>query len=352
MRDPYDILGVPRTADEAEIKRAYRKLAKKWHPDQNKASDAAARFAELGSAYEILGDADKRRAFDRGEIDAAGKPRFQGFEGFGAGPGGPGARGRAGPGGFAGFEFGGGPNGPFGRGPFGRGGPGGPGGFNPADIFANLFGQGGGPGFDPRMGPRGAGMGGPGMGGPGMGGPGMGGGFGGRPMKGADVAVDMAVTLEELAEGGRKRIRLPQGREVDVDLPVGVTDGQTIRLRGLGQPGPQGLPPGDAMMTVRIAPHPRFTPEGADLRVRVPVPLADAVLGGPVRIPTLTGAVETNVAPMTSSGRTLRLRGKGLPTRDAAGRPARGDLLATLDIVLPETPDPELDALMRRWREA
>lgn len=326
MRDPYQVLGVGKSASEAEIKRAYRKLAKQWHPDYNKdAPNAKDRFAELGMAYEILGDADKRKAFDRGEIDSDGKPRFQGFEGFAQG----GGQGRgAGRGGFSGFEAGPGQGAPFGR---GRAGPG----FDPSEIFANIFGeamQGG------RAGPGQAGF----------------GQAGGRtpPRKGEDITADIRVTLEELVSGERRRLRLATGREIDIDLPAGVSDGQTIRLRGLGRPGQTGGEAGDVLLTIRLAVHDRFVPEGTNLRVRATLPLADAVLGGMLRVPTLEGEVEIKIAPMTSGGRTLRLRGKGLPGKTHDGKLTRGDLLATLDVVLPATPDPELDSVMRKWREA
>lgn len=321
MRDPYQVLGVGKSASEAEIKRAYRKLAKQWHPDYNKdAPSAKDRFAELGMAYEILGDTDKRKAFDRGEIDGDGKPRFQGFA-PGQGPQGSGR------GGFSGFESGAAQGAPFGRGRAGQG-------FDPSEIFANIFGE-------AMQGGR-----------PGQAGPGYAGAGRNPARKGEDVTADIKVTLEELVSGGQRRLRLPTGREIDVDLPTGVSDGQTIRLRGLGRPGQMGGEAGDVLLTIRLAAHDRFTPEGINLRVRAPLPLADAVLGGMLRVPTLEGEVETKIAPMTSGGRTLRLRGKGLPGKTPEGKVTRGDLLATLDVVLPGMPDPELDAVMRKWREA
>lgn len=301
MRDPYSVLGVSKSATDAEIKRAFRALAKKHHPDQNpddpKAKD---RFAELNAAYEILGDAQKRKAFDAGEIDNEGKPRFRGFEGFGAG--GPGA------GGFSGFEG-------FGaRAGFGGGRAG-----DPGDIFSELFGE--------AM--RGA----------------RAGRSGGRPDKGEDVSYELKVSLEDIAADRRHRVKLPTGREIEVDLPKGVSDGQIIRLRGLGQAGRLGGAPGDALMTVRIAPHPRFTVDGSTLRTRVALALEDAVLGGRVRVPTLEGDVEASVPPMTSSGKSLRLKGKGLP-----GATGRGDIIATLEIVLPEEGRDDLVALMEKRR--
>lgn len=302
MRDPYTVLGVPRSAGEAEIKKAFRRLAKEHHPDRN-ANDPRAkeRFAELNSAYEILGDANKRGQFDRGEIDSSGKPKFQGFEGFGAGPG-------AGNQSFE-FDFGG-----------RKGGQAGPGGFDPSDIFGGMF--------DDII-RRNAG-----------------GGAGARQAraKGEDIEATLMVTLSEIVTGATKRLGLPGGREVDVTIPKAVVEGKVMRLRGLGHPSQLGGAPGDVLLTIKVAPDPRFTVEGRDLRTRIAVPLADAVLGGPVRAPTLAGEVEITLPPMTSSGKSLRLRGKGLP--GDAVTPA-GDLYVTIDIVLPERDD-ELTEFMRR----
>jgi DnaJ-class molecular chaperone len=160
------------------------------------------------------------------------------------------------------------------------------------------------------------------------------------------VAASLTVTLEEVAREAKKRITLPTGRDVDVVIPKGVADGQTIRLRGLGQGAP-GIDPGDALLTINIAPHERFSPEGSHLRLRLPVEIEEAVLGGPVRIPTLTGAVDMNIPPLTDSGRTFRLRGKGLPTKTG-----HGDLLVTVEIKLPEVVDEALMDYARRRKEA
>jgi DnaJ-class molecular chaperone len=310
MRDPYEVLGVQRGASAAAIKSAYRKLAKKHHPDSNKGDPKAAeRFSEINSANEILGDEDKRKQFDRGEIDAEGKPRFQGF------PGGGGPRGRAGPGGFE-YSFRGGGAGP------GQG----AGGFE--DILNSMFGGGG---------VRGAR-------------PGAGGGAqfefdtGGIGLD-LDVNVAMSVSLEESVKGGEKRVRLPNGKELNVKIPAGVTEGQQIRLRGQGESA-QGHPPGDLLITINVAPHPFFKIEGSDLRIDLPVTLYEAVLGGKVRVPTLGNAVELSVPKNTSSGRTFRLKGKGLPKAGATG-----DLLVTIRIMLPDGNDAELEALMEKWRD-
>jgi DnaJ-class molecular chaperone len=327
MRNPYEVLGVSKNASPDEVKKAFRKQAKKLHPDANKNDPkAAVKFAELNAAYEVVGDEDKRKAFDRGEIDAEGKPRFQGFEGFGArpGPGGPGPEMH-----FESFNFG--PEGLRRSGGAGRGGAG-AGGFGAfEDLLSGVFGGVGrsrngarvefGEGFTPED-------------------------FG-RPAAGRDVSADVSISLNEAAHGTTKRVRLPTGKDVEVKVPVGLTDGQQIRLKGQGFPGPSGGPAGDAMITVRIAPHPHFKPEGANLRVEVPIGLHEAVLGAKVRVPTLDGAVDLAIPAGTNAGRTFRLKGKGLRTKGGGA----GDLFATVRIVLPDRPDADLEQLMREWRD-
>ncbi|MDB5602107.1 MAG: DnaJ-class molecular chaperone CbpA [Xanthobacteraceae bacterium] len=315
MRDPYEILGVGRNASAAEIKSAYRRLAKKHHPDANKNdAKAASRFAELNAAYEVLGEDDKRKAFDRGEIDGEGKPRFRGFEGQGAGAGPGGFAGREG--GFENFSFG--PEG-FQRASRGRGG--GPaGGFE--DILKGMFGgrapRGGTP-FEEDFGQQGGG--------------------------GVDVSAAVTITLNEAASGGSRRVRLPTGREVEVKIPAGLADGQQIRLKGQGLPGLNG--PGDVLIDITVAPHPVFVRDGSDLRLDLPVTIYEAVLGAKVRVPTLGGAVELAIPPGTSGGRTFRLKGKGMPAKAGTG-----DLYAKVQIVLPAEIDPELEALMQKLRDA
>src|SRR5216684_1511213 len=310
MRDPYEVLGVPRGASAAAIKSAYRKLAKKHHPDANKNDPkAAARFSEINSANEIIGDEDKRKQFDRGEIDAEGKPRFQGF------PGGD-PRGRAGPGGFETHTFrsGGGP-----------GGFGGGGGFE--DILNSMF---GGAARGARSGPGATTF-----------------EFdsGGIAVD-LDLSVAMTVSLEESVRGVEKRVRLPTGKELNVKIPAAVTAGQQIRLKGQGETAP-GHRAGDLLITVSIAPHPFFKVDGSDLRVDLPITLYEAVLGGKIRVPTLGSAVELSIPKNTSSGRTFRLKGKGLPK--ATGM--TGDLFVTTRIMLPDGNDAELEALMQKWRD-
>jgi DnaJ-class molecular chaperone len=320
MRDPYEVLGVSKSADGAQVKSAFRKLAKKLHPDANKHDPkAATRFAELNAAYEILGDDKKRKAFDNGEIDAEGKPRFRGFEGFGAQPGGGGQR--------AHFETWG-PDG------FQRGGAGagrGGGGFE--DILRDMFG-----GFGAARG-RG----------------------GGRTAQfetedfaqqhqappARDLEATLTISLEDAAKGATRRLHLPTGKEVDVKIPAGLTSGQQIRLKGQGYPSPwNGGVTGDAIITVTIAQHPIFTVDGNDLRLDLPVTLYEAVLGAKVRVPTLGGAVQLAIPANTNGGRTFRLKGKGLHTNSGTG-----DLLATVRIALPEEGDDALKELMRKWRD-
>ncbi len=309
MRDPYEVLGVQRGASAAAIKSAYRKLAKKHHPDANKNDPkSAARFSEVNSANEIIGDEAKRKQFDRGEIDAEGKPRFQGFAG-----GDPRAAGRgASPGGgFETFSFrtGGGPGGGF------------QGGAGFEDILKSMFGgaaggRGGATTFDES--PFGADL---------------------------DLSVAMTVSLEESVKGGERRVRLPTGKELNVKIPAGVVAGQQIRLKGQGETAP-GHPPGDLLITISIAPHAFFKVDGSDLRVDLPITLYEAVLGAKVRVPTLNGAVELSIPKNTSSGRTFRLKGKGLPKAGAAG-----DLYFITRIMLPDGNDAELEALMQKWRD-
>jgi len=320
MRDPYEVLGVARNASEAEIKKAFRSLAKKHHPD-TKGGDTASqkRFQEISAAYDIVGDKEKRAKYDAGQIDTQGNPRgfdphahgfegnpFGGAAGGGAGPGG-------GPGGFH-FTW-------TGRGdrpdPSAEG-------FRPEDLFADLLGGLGGRGRG-RQPPR----------------------AGQAPRAGQDFEVETTVSFEEAANGGTRRIVLPNGEQIDVRIPRGLKDGQAIRLKGRGGAGHAGGPPGDVMIQVTVAPHPFFTRDGRDLKIDLPVSLKEAVLGGPVPVRTLSGSVSLSVPPGSNSGKVLRLKGKGIP---AAGKEPAGDLYVRLIVTLPEGEDAELKAFAQRWR--
>ena len=296
------MLGVGRQASHDDIRSAYRKLAKQYHPDRNQGDKAAEdRFKAVSAAFDIVGDEDKRKRFDRGEIDADGNERAQNpFGGMGGG-------------------FGGGGGNPFG----GRSG-----GFKSqrgddiGDIFADLFGQQG----AGRRGPRGP-----------------------RPQKGRDVRYRLAVDFLEAARGATKRVTLQDGNTIDVNIPEGLRDGQTLRLKGRGHPGVAGGPPGDVFVEVSVREHPLFKLSGDDVTLDVPVTLKEAVLGGKVQVPTPSGTVSIRVPPGTSSGTAFRLRGKGLPNAKVGSKAGKdGDLLARIRIVLPEG-DPALEAFARDW---
>jgi DnaJ-class molecular chaperone len=304
MKDPYEVLGVAKTASEAEIKKAFRALAKKHHPDKH-AGDATAqkRFQEISGAYDILGDKDKRAQYDAGAIGADGNPR--GFDprqgggfrqgnpfggGFGDGSsGGPGAREfhfsfDDAPGGAAGFE----------------------------DIFANLMGG---------RGARG----------------------GSRAAKGEDFSAAVTVSFAEAATGGTRRVVLQNGEQIDVKIPVGVKDGQVVRVKGRGGAGRGGGPNGDILLTVSVAPHPFMTRDGNDIRMDLPVTLKEAVLGAKVPVPTLTGTVTLSVPPNSNTGTTLRLKGKGIAAHGATA----GDLYVRLVISLSDKPDESLRTFLQ-----
>lgn len=303
--DPYSILGVSRGASEKDIKSAYRKLAKELHPDANKDNpNAADRFSEVTRAYDLLSDKDKRAQFDRGEIDMDGNPTM----GFGYGPGGA----RGGQGGFRSSD--------------------GFGGFSSenvdiGDIFADLFGgRGGASGFG------------------GAEGFGARGGRARAAPKGANVQYRLNVSLTDAATLATQRITLGDGSTIDLKLPAGLEDGTQMRLAGKGEPGPGGS--GDALVTIQLQPHPFFRREGDDLRLDLPITLDEAVGGAKVKVPTADGAVMLSIPPGSSSGKTLRLKGKGFTRKDKS----RGDQLVTLEIQLPED-DAELSQRLEGWRD-
>mgnify|MGYP001588199249 FL=1 len=303
MADPYTILGVARGASEKDIKSAYRKLAKEFHPDRNADNPKAAeRFSEITRAYDLLSDKDKRARFDRGEIDIDGNP-VMGFGGggFGGGFGGGGQRGHGG--GFEGF-----------------GGEG----IDLGDIFDGLFGGRGG-----------------------MGG-GMGGGRSRAAPRGANVQYKLGVSLTDAATRATQRITLSDGKTIDLKLPAGVEDGTQMRLAGKGEPGPGGA--GDAIVVIHIQPHPWFRRDGDNLRLDLPITLDEAVRGAKVKVPTAEGAVMLTVAPGTSSGKTLRLKEKGMTRKDGS----RGDQLITIEVQLPDSGSEDAAELARRldgWQD-
>jgi DnaJ-class molecular chaperone len=303
-RDPYQELGVSRTASADEIRKAFRKLAKQHHPDTNPDNKAAEeRFKRVSAAFDIVGDPDKRKKFDAGEIDVDGRETARGFTGgqgpWGASPAGGFSRRGSGPFQSETFE-----------------------GADLGDILGDMFGGG-------RAGRGGAG-----------------GGFGGFSQRGADVRARLEIDLEDAIRGGKKRIAFSDGRTIDVSIPKGAQEGQTLRLKGQGHPGRAG--PGDAFIELTIMPHPIFRQEGEVLVMDVPVTVYDAVLGGKVEAPTPDGPVTLTVPKAANTGTRLRLKGRGLS--DAQGR--RGDLFARLTVVLPDAVDPELEAFAEAWRQA
>jgi DnaJ-class molecular chaperone len=298
-QDPYRELGVTRSASADEIRKAFRKLAKIHHPDANPGKPAAEeKFKQISGAFDILGDPEKRRKFDAGEMDADGRETARAYGGSPFGQGGPGAgRGAS----FDGVDL--------------------------NDILGEMFGGRGGGG------PRG-----------GMGG-GMGGGFGGGfASKGADVRAKLDIDLEEAVAGGKRRLSFSDGRTLDVTIPKGATEGQVLRLRGQGSPGRAGA--GDALIEIAIRPHPIWRREGDKLVMDLPVSVPDAVLGAKVEAETPDGVVTLTVPKGSNSGATLRLRGRGLPN----GQGGRGDLLARIMITLPEVQDEDLECLAEAWR--
>lgn len=302
--DPYTELGVKRDASDADIQKAFRKLAKELHPDQNKGNAASdERFKRITAAYDFLKDSDKRKRFDRGEIDADGREIHRGFQGGFQGRG-------AGQAGSANTRFEG---------------------MDMDDIMDMFGGRRAGGGF---------------------------GGFGGQaaPQKGSDLKIRLEIDLLDTIVGNTRRVVLSDGRTLDVTIPKGAKDAQTLRLKGQGAASPNGRGPhGDALVELRLKPHPVFRMDGSDLHMDLFVSLPDAILGGKVQAPTPDGPVSVNIAKGTNSGAVLRLKGRGaLDGKDGT----RGDLFAHVVLALPdkgldEVPEPvrgELVALVERWR--
>ena len=293
--DPYKVLGVPRDAPDEEIRRVYRKLAKQLHPDLNPSNPAASeeRFKKVSSAYDIVGDPVKRKQYDRGEIDANGEPRrgYQRAQAGGAGPFG----GRAG-GARHGEEFG-----------FG-------------DIFSDLFG-----------GARAGGWG------------------EADATRGRDVRYTLEIDFLEAATGAKKRVTMPDGGVLDLTVPRGVSDGQVLRLKGKGSPGVRGSEAGDALVEIKVRPHPQFSRAGDDIALELPITIDEAVLGAKVEVPTVSGRVQLTIPKGTGSGRVFRLKGKGVHNSTTG---STGDQLVTVRIVLPQTIDDELAYFMSEWRQS
>lgn len=286
--DPYSVLGVKKDASQDDIQKAYRKLAKKLHPDLNPGNKQAEdRFKAVSAAYDLLSDSEKRARFDRGEIDASGqeRPRQRFYRDFAGGAAGdhPYASSE----GFSDFS-------------------------DESDLFSSLFGRGG------RMNLK---------------------------MRGQDAHYRLPVEFLEAVNGAKRRITLSDGSTIDITVPPGARDGQLLRLAGKGGPGIGGGPSGDAFIEIVVTPHPLFTRKGDDIHLVLPVSLTEAVLGGKISVPTPTGAVTMNVPKGSNTGTVLRLRGKGVARADGT----RGDEYVKLKVVLPDKPDPELEKFVQNW---
>ena len=288
--DPYEVLGVKRDASQKEIQKAYRRLAKKLHPDLNPGNAAAEKqFKEVAAAYPLLSDPEQRARFDRGEIDASGAERpqqrfYRDFAGSASNP-------YTSDAGFADFAD-----------------------FAGDDILSAIFGRRG------RARPR--------------------------RRRGSDVRYRLDVDFLDAVNGATKRLTLSDASVLDVTIPAGTRDGQVLRLRGKGRSDAGGGPPGDALVEIRVRPHPYFRRQGNDIHVEVPISLAEAVLGGRVEAPTPTGPVTMTVPKGANTGTVLRLKGKGVPRANGS----RGDEYVTLKVALPDKPDPELERLVAEWQ--
>jgi DnaJ-class molecular chaperone len=284
--DPYALLGVKTDASQSEIQKAYRRLAKKLHPDLNPGNnDAEAQFKEVSAAYDLLGDPDKRARFDRGEIDASGaeRPAHRFYRDFAEG-----ASPYASDAGFADIA-------------------------GAEDALSQLFGGVG------RAAVR---------------------------MRGADVHYRLDIDFLDAVNGGKRQITLPDGSSLDLTVPAGTSDGQVLRLRGKGRPGVGDAPAGDALIEIAVRPHRLFVRKGDDIHIDLPITLSEAALGAKVKVPTPSGAVTMTLPKWTNTGAVLRLRGKGAPRSDGS----KGDELVTVKVMLPEEPDPELEKFVEGWR--
>lgn len=290
--DPYAVMGLSPSATGEEIRRRYRQLAKELHPDVNPSTTAQERFKSVTRAFDILGDTDKRRAYDRGEITAEGEPRYAAH------------RGRPGAAGPADWHFG-------------------TKSFADADPYGEIF-----SGFRKTAsepGPRAR----------------------ARDRRGQDRRYTLEIDLEDVANGPVRRVTLPGGGVLDIAIPVGVREGQVLRLKGKGEPDPQSKMAGDALIDITVRPHPKFERHGNNLSCVAAIDLDDAILGGKIELATLTGRVSVAIPKGTSSGRIFRLKGQGLPDVESG---QRGDLLVTVQIMLPDDIDDELRCLMEHWR--
>jgi DnaJ-class molecular chaperone len=285
--DPYQTLGVKKDASQETIQKAYRRLAKKLHPDLNPGNkQAEEQFKAVSAAYDLLSDPQKRARYDRGEIDASGaeRPRQRYYRDFADAA----SNSYTSDAGFADFE-------------------------GMDDLLSQMFGRQG---------------------------------RGNIRMRGGDVNYRLTLDFLDALNGGKQQLTLPDGSVLDVNIPPGTRDGQVLRLRGKGRGGIGGGPPGDALIEIEVRPHPVFTLKGDDVYVELPISLREAVLGGKVNVPTPSGVVSMNVPRWANTGTRLRLKGRGAPRPDGT----RGDEYVTLKVMLPEKPDPELEKFVAEWR--